>query len=382
MSRNLTESAIATVVSAVLWYFGDSLTPVPWLVWLAPIPILLLAARVTWRTTAISAFLAFLLGSIGLLRYYTFDLQAPIPAVAALAVVAPLLITGVVLLYRGLLVRRRPVLAVLGFAAAWTSVEYLVALVGPTGSNWSLANSQAGLPLVLQLASATGLWGITFLVTLVPAAVAAQFAPGIRPLGRLRAAATGAVVLAAALSYGVVQLGQLGAPAGPSVRVTVLAVRAAADEPHLGAPEGDALLAADLAAIRAIPPGSTRIVVLPEKDFIVDDTTLSAVNSQFTAAAKAGRFDIVVGLGVWTHGLRYNTALAFPADGGNPVVYHKQFPVPGVEAHITPGHTDAFLADTSRPADPTDRVGRVGSPSARISASPRLVAAMPNRARG
>ncbi|HEX4221546.1 MAG TPA: hypothetical protein VHZ97_04235, partial [Pseudonocardiaceae bacterium] len=41
-----------------------------------------------------------------------------------------------------------------------------------------------------------------------------------------------------------------------------------------GTPEGDALLAADLVAVRAIPVGSTRIVVLPEKDLVADDATL------------------------------------------------------------------------------------------------------------
>ena len=257
--------------------------------------------------------MAYLLGSTGLLHYYAFDIQAPVPAVVALAISAPLLITCVVLLCRGLLVRRRPVLAVLGFACGWTSVEYLVALVGPTGSNWSLANSQADLLPVLQVASATGLWGVTFVVTLVPATIAALCALGIRPAARLRVGATGAVILAIALTYGFIQL---DTRVGPTVRVTTLAGRADADEPHLGTSAGDALLAADLAAVRAIPPGSTRIVVLPEKDFIADDSTLPAVNSGFTAAAKEGRFDIVVGLGVWTRGLRYNTALAFPADGG------------------------------------------------------------------
>jgi apolipoprotein N-acyltransferase len=348
MSKNLTKSAVATVLSGVLYYFGASLTPIPWLTWLAPIPILLITPRATWRTTALAAFLAYLLGSLNLFQYYVLVLRTPIPVVLVLLISAPLLTTCAVLLFRTLLVRGRWVLAALAFACTWTSAEYLVAAFGPSGSNWSLANTQADLLPVLQIASATGIWGVTFLLTLVPATIAALFAPGIRPADRLRVAATGAAVLTVALTYG---FGQLAAPAGPTLRVTALAVRAAADQPHLSTPEGDGLLAADLAAIHAIPAGSTRIVVLPEKDLIADDATLPHLVTEFEATAKDRRFDIVLGLGVWTDGLRYNTALGFPADGDAPVVYHKQFPVPGTEPFITPGRTDAFLTDL------TDRVG-------------------------
>jgi apolipoprotein N-acyltransferase len=342
MPKTLAKTASAILIAAALYYFGDSLTPIPWLIWLAPIPILLLAPRTSWRTTAISTFLAYLLGSLNLLRYYAFVIQAPIPAVLALAILGPLLITAVVLLFRGLVLRRRWAAAALAFASAWAGVEFLVASLGPSGSNWSLANTQADLLPVLQVASATGMWGITFLVTLVPAAIAALCTPGIRAASRVRVAASAAIVLIAALSYGFTQL---AASTGETLPVTALAVHAPADQPHLGTSPGDALLAADLAALRAIPAGSTRIVVLPEKDFVAADDTLPRVLTQFVAVAKQQRFDIVLGLGVWTRGLRYNTALGFPADGAAPVVYHKQFPVPGAESFVTPGHADAFLAD-------------------------------------
>ncbi len=346
MSGNLTRSILATIASAALYWFGDSLTPIPWLTWLAPIPILLVAPRVSWRQSALIAFVAYLLGSLDLFYYYAFVIRIPAPVVLVLLVSAPLLIAFVVLLFRGLLLRRRWLVAALAFATAWTSIEYLVALLGPAGSNWSLANTQADLLPVLQIGSATGIWGITFLLTLVPASIAALFAPGIRPANRLRVITAGTALLVVALTYG---FARLNAPAGPAIRVTALAVHGAADEPRLGTPEGDALLSADLAAVRAIPIGSTRIVVLPEKDLTADDATLPGLVSQFAGVARDRRFDIVVGLGVRTSGPRYNAALGFPADGGPPVVYHKQFPVPGVESAITPGHADAFLTDvTSR----------------------------------
>jgi len=61
------------------------------------------------------------------------------------------------------------------FPAAWTSYEFLMSLMAPDGTALNLAYSQAGaLPLV-QLASVTGIWGISFLVTLIPAGMAAAW---------------------------------------------------------------------------------------------------------------------------------------------------------------------------------------------------------------
>ncbi|MWA04656.1 hypothetical protein F8568_030640 [Actinomadura sp. LD22] len=51
-------------------------------------------------------------------------------------------------------------------------------MAAPHGAWLSLAYTQADVPPVVQLASLTGPWGITFLVMGVPAALAAAGAPG------------------------------------------------------------------------------------------------------------------------------------------------------------------------------------------------------------
>ncbi|MCU1664366.1 MAG: lnt, partial [Pseudonocardia sp.] len=44
----------------------------------------------------------------------------------------------------------------------------------------------------------------------------------------------------------------------------------------------------------------------------------------------------------------YNTALTFPRDGSAPLVYHKRYPVPGVEDAVTPGGAPGFLPGDGR----------------------------------
>jgi apolipoprotein N-acyltransferase len=56
-------------------------------------------------------------------------------------------------------------LAILIFPLAWTSHEYLTALIGPFGTIGSIAYTHYGNLPLLQLVSVTGLWGKSFLIT-------------------------------------------------------------------------------------------------------------------------------------------------------------------------------------------------------------------------
>src|SRR3954470_18307767 len=157
--------ASAVLATALLTFLGTGLHPVWWLTWLAPLPVLLLAPRVSARTAAVAAFAAYLLGGANVWRYYAVDLELPVPLLALPVVLFPLVLTGVVLLFRAVLLRGRGLLAAAAFAAGVVAAEYLVSLTTPAGANWSLAPTQADLLPVLQIASVTGGWGVSFLVS-------------------------------------------------------------------------------------------------------------------------------------------------------------------------------------------------------------------------
>lgn len=63
-------------------------------------------------------------------------------------------------------------LAVLVLPSVVTAYELLDSLVSPNGTFWSLAYSQADFLAALQIASVTGIWGIVFVLVLVPSAIA------------------------------------------------------------------------------------------------------------------------------------------------------------------------------------------------------------------
>jgi hypothetical protein len=67
----------ATSSTALLVWFGTGLNPWWPLLWLAPLPVLLLATRSGARVTALAAALGWLLGSLNLLHYFHTVLQIP-----------------------------------------------------------------------------------------------------------------------------------------------------------------------------------------------------------------------------------------------------------------------------------------------------------------
>ena len=328
--------ASAVLATALLYFFGTGLHPFWWLTWLAALPVLLLAPRVSARTAAVAAFTAYLLGGANVWHYYAVDLELPVPLLALPVVLFPLLLTGVVLLFRAVLLRGNGFLAAAAFPAGIAAAEYLVSLTTPAGANWSLAPTQADLLPVLQIASVTGGWGVSFLVSLPPAALA---------VARPRVAAAGVLVVGLALGFGLLRLATVdGLPSSP--RLTLLSARTDRDEVRVDTPAGRALVAAYVDWLRTAPDDGTRIVVLPEKGFRADDTALPSLLDPLADAARARGVDVVVGVTVKTGERTYNAAYYLSAET---VVYHKR--------HLVPGLEDAFTAGTDLGFAPDRRIG-------------------------
>ncbi|MEV4322500.1 nitrilase-related carbon-nitrogen hydrolase [Microbispora rosea] len=343
--RRLAVALAATALSATLFHFGTGLTPVPWLTWLAPLPVFVLAHHAGARTAFLAASAAWLGGETAMWGYFLDTVQIPPPMVVSMLVGSALLFGLVVLSSRALMRRGRPLAAAAVVPAAWVAVEYAVSVLSPNGAWWSLAYTQADVLPVLQTASVTGPWGITFLVLGVPAAAAALLAPlPVAPgaAGRLRVAVTAVVVLALAVGYGA---WRLRAPYGDDSGAEKVALLAAdgGDWAPVASAEGRALLGRYTARIPDLAARGARVVVMPEKVFIADDATLPVLVAPLARLAADHHVDIIVGLVLKRSGTLRNAALDVPADGSRPVEYFKRHLIPGLESDFRPGDRNAFV---------------------------------------
>lgn len=344
--RKLLTLALASLGSGILFFFGTGLEPKWYITWFASLPVLLLAPRISGKATAATAFTGYLLGTLNIAGYYLETLTLPITLAAGIFIVTSMIFSGAAVAFRTLLLQGHALVAVMTFGSVFGGAEFVLARVAPGGANWSLAPTQADLLPLVQVASVTGIWGVSFLVAATPAAMAVIFTRHVPSPGRLRVGIAWATVVAASLSFGFFQLGN--DHRAPSVHVALMAARLPAPEPILdvNTSEGQRLLDADLAAVADVP-ARTQIVVLPEKDLIVDEVSLVDMSRRFTEIARSRGLTVIVGVEMHSSKANYNEALIFSPDGSQDV-YKKQFMLPGVEDRLTTGHADAFVSGYAR----------------------------------
>ncbi|GAA2359770.1 apolipoprotein N-acyltransferase [Catellatospora methionotrophica] len=325
--------ALAVVASAALVWFGTGLTPIPWLTWLAPLPVLAVAGRIPGRAAAGAAFLAWAAGGANMWTYYTGTLEVPPVVVTGFLLLQAFAFAGAVALWRALLRQSRPVLAALAAPAAWAGAEYLVSLFSPGGSFSAIGYTQAELLPVIQISSLTGIWGVGFLLLALPALAATALADRA---AWIRLLATAAVLAGGTAGYGLLRLQD--PPTGPSTTVALADVRQSEDSLPIATPEAQRVLASYLD--QAATAGAA-VLVLPEKVFKVTEPELADLGARISAVAVRSRITIVIGLTLKDRAGVHNIAMAY--DGTGAVRYDKQHLVTGWEDHMTAGDRLVWL---------------------------------------
>lgn len=364
--RPVIAGLLALVGTAVLGYFGTGLAPIPALTWLVPLPALLVVPRLPGWASAGVAFFGYLLGTANM---WAFELHSQDEALWPVGVLIDVGMSAVfvlsVLAFRLVVRRGRPLSAALVAPATWTGLLYLISVLNPFGLVGTFVNEVGDVPVVLQTASVIGMLGTEFLIFLAPSAIAASGAPGVAPAGRMWTGVVAVVLLGGALGFGVARMAA-GPGAGPARSVAAIATNRYVWGQPLDVPAGRALVAGFVDRINALPAG-VRTVVLPEGMLSSDRADPPTLLDPMRAVARARGMDIVAGLIQKVGSVRYNFALAFPADGGPPVRYLKEH-----DRVSPPGHELVFLPDDPVRtgieicgdldfADPSRSYGRAGS---------------------
>ena len=275
----------AGFASAALSYLGTGLHPIWPLLWFAPVPVLVIAPRLCASTAFLLALVAWLIGGLNQWNYFTRGIEFPLSLIA-LVLIVPAIIFGFGVLFTRSFLRRGSLFrASLAFPVYWMAYEYLTEIRSPHSTWGNLAYTQMNCLPIIQIASITGIWGISFIVFLFAGTVATLLSSIGKPRQRRALAiAIGAVVFALFL-FGEWRLGSN--PSAQSVTVTLMAK----DVPmsvYLG-PEEQALelLHQYAEEVRRATPAGTDVVVLPEKIARVSENNLPRVDALFSSAAAA-----------------------------------------------------------------------------------------------
>lgn len=331
-------TSLAIASSGALWFLSTGPNNLWLLAWLAPVPLLLVLLDLRLVPATIAAFVASALGALNWSVAYGFS----IPLVLMVAVP----FTVAVCVWRVVAKRAGPVVSVLAYAALIASTEFLFSRISPHGTLGSVSYSQGDVPVVLQIASVTGLWGISFVVSLVAAATVTAW----RHRRERRAAAfsiyAGAVPVVLAVIFGVVRLG--AAPKGGEVRVGLAVSDVEAASQFAGGHSGEVLrsLRAYADRVAALADQGATLAVLPEKFVRVTSENSEQATAILSEAARKNKVMIVAGWLLETSAGRRNLALVFDVDGQVVLEYDKHHLIPGIELDYLRGNTIGLLGGT------------------------------------
>lgn len=156
---------LVVLCSSILYFFGTGLDPHYLLTWLAPIPIFWYLMKTKSKHALLAGFLSYLLGSLNMFTY--LEIHVPYLLVFLSLLIHSIVFTLGLWLFIRCFEKNKP-LSLFVMPSFWAGYEFILAILSPHGTFGSLAYSQANFIDIIQIASVTGIWSITFSLFFVP----------------------------------------------------------------------------------------------------------------------------------------------------------------------------------------------------------------------
>jgi apolipoprotein N-acyltransferase len=320
-------------LTAAAYFMSSGLHRIWWPVWIAPIPMLLLAPRLrAWQVFSVALFAHVLAGALNFWHYLRQVVQFPLWLVLLTILFPAASFALAVVFYRGLKHVGRPWLAMCAFPATIVAAEYVFSL--SQGTFFSLGYTQLENLPVLQLASIAGLWGISFSVNLFPAGLSALI--GATAENRIRMAIALAAFYACAISYGVGRL-YFTPQTSRSAIVGLVETHAGQNIFPPDAPTTMALMQEYASQVKPLADRGAQFVVFPEMTALIPDSASAKVDAFWQQTARDAHVQVLLGVLHATDRGTFNEGRLYSASGEIETVYRKHHLVPTWESRSTPG---------------------------------------------
>lgn len=340
--NNTFMAAPCLAVAAALFFLGTGLAPFWPLIWLAPIPVLWAASRLSARQAFFVAAAAYALGFLNEWSYLRMVL--PTSIVVLFLLVSAFLFAAGVLLFRMGVVRGKIWQAALVFPAYWASIEFAIAKLSIHGTFFNIGYSQMNFLPILQIASVTGLWGVSFTIFLFAATIAALLVPAPRSK-KFPLLIGAAVFIAAVFAFGAWRLAST--PHSPTIKVALIASDAPENTNPNTAAEAQQVFHRYADQVRLFAGQGIQLFVLPENIGPVDDASQPGFDEFFGQLAKETGAYIEIGIGRITPSASWNQERLYSPQGILVATYNKHHLLPPGENRFTPGTKRAVVSGIS-----------------------------------
>lgn len=320
--------AMAALLTGALFLASLDIGPFGPLALIAPVPVLVYALSAPrWQSVAAAAFLARIIGALGLVWAY-YDVLPPIAL--ALWILGHAVGFALIVLATRWIARGAPGWAALiSFPLFATASEFLFGLVSPHGSFGATGYALVDVLPLLQLASIGGLAALAFCAGLFAMTCAMAI---VRPHAWRSLAVIGGVPIVLAAVFG---LWRLNEPYDAHKRVALIAVDSISGR-HAGDADTAEIVDGYTTAVRALD-GDADFVVLPEAVFSSSPASSAAIETPLQDAANAIGAPVIAGFDeTLADGRQVNAAVIF-TPAAPPQRYIKRRLIPGLDLGYSTG---------------------------------------------
>jgi apolipoprotein N-acyltransferase len=331
------------ILSGICWYLSCGLNGDSWfLLWLAPVPVLTVALNLSGRKAFAISFLAYLIGRMSWFTYL-IAVATIIPA-TILTLLLPLIFALIVTGTRWIVLKTKFRIGIFAFPVFFTAYEFLLISFSADGTASSIAYSQANFIPVIQIASITGILGITFFVTLIPSILAVGWFHH-KEKNRFKGALFLIIAITFLVSlYGTLRINNKDEKKSFKAGLVVLeeSHHYVTDHPVLKDELNSVAIYAD--SISRLAEKGAELVVLPERAFNVNTETEPGILQILKNTARKNHIYIVTGYTNFKNKPSRNSALVIDTSGHIICDYNKVHLVTGFESQFAPGNETGLFA--------------------------------------
>lgn len=320
---------LCIILSGLCFYFSLGFNGIWPLLWIAPTFPILYSYHYDAKSSFVVAFLSLSLGSLSLLTYAHTILPTRI---FITPIIFPAIFFALILIINAQVVKHlRHWLTILLLPSLWVSYEFVVSHIAPSGPFNSFAFTQVKFLLFAQLASVTGILGMTFMLLLVSSGISYALYFKQSTQYRVYAIALPLLLLSLCLVFGYIRLNTTQQQA-TSVKIGLAFI----DAPiQVSGPASFTLMQRYIKLIESLAKQGASIIVLPERIIGVNPEAQNQLINLLKPITKQNHITLVLGLARFGQPDR-NATIVIDSQG-NVGTYNKQHLVPGLESRFAPG---------------------------------------------
>jgi apolipoprotein N-acyltransferase len=324
------------ILSGICWYLSTGLNGDSWyLMYLAPIPVLAVAFNVPGRKAFSISFLAYLIGRISWISYL-ITVATMVPAIIV-TLLLPLFFGLIVVGTRWIVLKTKIWTGIFAFPVFFTTYEFLANRFSADGTAASIAYSQSDFLPFIQIASITGILGITFFLTLIPSIIAVGWYHR-KEKNRFKTSLVIALsVITVACVSGTIRIHDKNIVRNVKAGLVVLDEKQHFITDHPVLKDELKSVSAYSDSISSLAEKGAEFVVLPERAFNINAETESGIMQLLGNAATKNHVYIIAGYTNFKSKPSRNSALVIDPAGVIICDYNKVHLVTGFEKQFAPG---------------------------------------------